>query len=145
MHTLKWKTKESHSQVSFDDFFCSLLFAHHISAFDLKNISVWYTQVSSDLSDRELLLVQTRFLWTNRHGIGNLLNPVIDKFFMGHFEQKSIIDSFDHNQAAWFRYVDDTFVAWNHEKDMLKQFLDHLNVHLPSIQFIMETEQKLKR
>ncbi|XP_074027143.1 uncharacterized protein [Leptinotarsa decemlineata] len=39
---------------------------------------------------------------------------------------------------AWLRYVDDTFIIWNHRNAELDTFLKHINNVSPSITFIME-------
>ena len=43
--------------------------------------------------------------------------------------------------TLWLRYVDDTFVLWQHGRDELDSFLTHLNNMRPSIQFTMEIEK----
>ncbi len=41
---------------------------------------------------------------------------------------------------VWLRYVDDTLVVWQHGKQELYKFLDHLNSRHSAIQFTMELE-----
>ena len=40
----------------------------------------------------------------------------------------------------WLRYVDDTFVIWQHGEDSLHSFLNHLSGIRESITFTMMTE-----
>jgi hypothetical protein len=44
--------------------------------------------------------------------------------------------------AHWYRYVDDTFTAWPHRKETLKEFLKYLNGIHQNIRFTMEIENK---
>ena len=37
--------------------------------------------------------------------------------------------------TLWIRYVDATFVIWQHGEDQLLQFHQHLNLLCPNIQF----------
>ncbi len=39
---------------------------------------------------------------------------------------------------VWFRYEDDTFVIWQHGKQEVDKFLDHLDSQQAAIQFTME-------
>lgn len=88
------------------------------------NVQKWQIRVwISLLSD---LLIGDFYEQTDGVAMERPLRPVIVNLFIGHFQQKAI-NSFDHKPTVWFRYMDDTFVAWNHGQKMLNQFLDHLN------------------
>ncbi|XP_022110020.1 uncharacterized protein LOC110989744 [Acanthaster planci] len=60
--------------------------------------------------------------------------------FMEEFEQLAI-NTTDHRPNVWIRYVDDTFVIWQHGQDNLRLFLKHLNGLHSSIQFTTEQER----
>ncbi|KAK5648206.1 hypothetical protein RI129_003099 [Pyrocoelia pectoralis] len=71
--------------------------------------------------------------------MGNPLSPVIANFYMEKFESIAL-ESAVLKPKIWYRYVDDTFVIWNHGLDSLHLFLKHLNNIHPNIQFTMECE-----
>jgi hypothetical protein len=58
---------------------------------------------------------------------------------MKHFEQRALTFA-AKNPTHWYRYVDDTFVAWLHGKEELQNFLQHPNSIHPNIKFMMEME-----
>ena len=58
---------------------------------------------------------------------------------MEDFEQKAL-ETARYKPKLWLRYVDDTFIIWQHGSDKLSDFLDHLNQQNPRIQFTVETE-----
>ncbi|XP_022079663.1 uncharacterized protein LOC110973280 [Acanthaster planci] len=60
--------------------------------------------------------------------------------FMEEFEQNAIATA-DYRLEIWLRYVDDTFVIWQHGQDSLQRFLEHINGLHSSIQFTMEQEK----
>jgi hypothetical protein len=51
--------------------------------------------------------------------MGSPLSPVIANFYMEEYE-KAALESALLNPRCWFRYVDDTFVIWQHCPDKLK-------------------------
>nr|XP_022910654.1 uncharacterized protein LOC111421707 [Onthophagus taurus] len=71
--------------------------------------------------------------------MGSPLSPVIANFYMEMFEEEAPKKS-PWKPKLWLRYVDDTFVIWQHGKEQLQEFLDHLNSQHPMIKFTMETE-----
>ena len=72
--------------------------------------------------------------------MGSPLSPFVANIFMEDFEQTALSTS-NLKPKIWFRYVDDTFVIWQHGKDKLEEFLEHLNGLHERIQFTMELEQ----
>ena len=72
--------------------------------------------------------------------MGSPISPVLADIFMEEFEQLAINTS-DHRPKVWLRYVDDTFIIWQHGQDNLQLFLEHLNGLHSSIQFTMEQER----
>ena len=72
--------------------------------------------------------------------MGSPISPVLADMFMEEFEQLAITTS-DHKPKIWLRYVDDTFVIWQHGQDNLRLFLDHLNSLHTNIKFTMEEER----
>jgi hypothetical protein len=72
--------------------------------------------------------------------MGSPLAPVVANLYMEHFEHQALSSAIK-TPTRWYRYVDDTFVVWPHEKDELQEFLKHLNNIHPNIKFTMEMEQ----
>ena len=77
---------------------------------------------------------------TEGAAMGSPLSPILANLFMEWFEEEAIRTT-QTNPTLWLRYVDDTFVLWQHERDELDRFLTHLNNIRPSIQFTMEIEK----
>ena len=50
--------------------------------------------------------------------MGSLLSPIIANLYMEHFESVAL-ESPQLQPKLWLRYVDDTFVIWQHGKDSL--------------------------
>ncbi|XP_033119974.1 uncharacterized protein LOC117119279 [Anneissia japonica] len=71
--------------------------------------------------------------------MGSPLSPVIANIFLEEFEQLAI-HSATRQPKLWLRYVDDTFIIWQHSKVHLDSFLDHLNSQHGAILFTMEEE-----
>ena len=83
--------------------------------------------------------------WEQTEGspMGSPLSPIIANLYMEAFEQKAIRLATD-KPKLWFRYVDDTFVIWQHNLECLDNFHKHLNSLNNSIEFTMETEKNRK-
>ena len=71
--------------------------------------------------------------------MGSPLSPIIANLYMEYFESLALELS-QLQPKLRLRYVDDTFVEWQHGKDSLYTFLDHLNGIRESIKFTMEIE-----
>nr|XP_022900608.1 uncharacterized protein LOC111413742 [Onthophagus taurus] len=71
--------------------------------------------------------------------MGFPLSPVVANFYMELFEEDALKKS-QWKRKPWLRYVEDTFVIWQHGQKRLQEFLDHLISQHPMIKFIMETE-----
>ena len=71
--------------------------------------------------------------------MGNPLSPVVANIYMEHFEEMAL-NTATKRPSTWLRYVDDTFVIWNGDRNELNEFLTHLNSLRSSIQFTMEIE-----
>jgi hypothetical protein len=78
---------------------------------------------------------------TDGVAMGSPLSPVIENFYMEDYE-KAALESSPLKPRCWFRYVDNTFVIWQHGPDKLKDFLHNLNGIHQSIQFTMEAESE---
>ena len=72
--------------------------------------------------------------------MGSPLSPVLADMFMEEFETTALLSA-DHRPGTWLRYVDDTFIIWQHGPQHLQSFLDYLNDLHPSIKFTMEQEE----
>ncbi|XP_011858751.1 PREDICTED: uncharacterized protein LOC105556278 [Vollenhovia emeryi] len=80
------------------------------------------------------------FEQTTGAAMGSPISPIIANIFMEHFENE-ILKKALLKPSTWFRYVDDTFVIWNHGSETLPQILTFINSQHPNIQFTMEIEQ----
>lgn len=56
------------------------------------------------------------------------------------FFEESFLSKSVNMPKLWLRYVDDTFVIWQHGKEKLGEFLENLNSEVGSIKFTMEVE-----
>ena len=77
---------------------------------------------------------------TSSAAMGSPLSPVVTNLYMEAFEQEAIERALD-KPKLWVRYVDDTFVIWQHGQDKLESFIEHLNSVCDTIKFMMEIEQ----
>ena len=55
--------------------------------------------------------------------------------FMGDLKEVLSKDR-DKKPLAWWRYINDIFVLWQHGKKKLERFLEFLNCNHPTIKFI---------
>ena len=65
--------------------------------------------------------------------MGSPLSPAVANIFMEDFESTAIVTS-DYQPRIWYRYVDDTFVVWEHGRQRLDE----------RILFTMEVEENNK-
>jgi hypothetical protein len=72
--------------------------------------------------------------------MGSPLSPVVANLYMEKFE-KQALDSFPLKPKRWKRFVDDTDVVWQHGKENLVFFFNHLNNQNENIKFTMEVEK----
>ena len=70
--------------------------------------------------------------------MGSPLGPVLANIFVRYYEEK--LRSEISKPAVYFRYVDDTFVIFQSEKES-EEFLIRLNDLHSSLQFTFEEEQ----
>ena len=68
--------------------------------------------------------------------MGSPLSPVMANIYMEYFEDMAL-NSAPLWPTMWLRYVDDTFILWPHQEDVL----EYVNTIRPSIQFTMEKEK----
>ena len=71
--------------------------------------------------------------------MGLSLSVVLANAYMEGLEEK-LLTSSPLKPAIWRRYVDDTWVLWQHGDDALAEFLNRMNRIHESIQFTMEAE-----
>ena len=72
--------------------------------------------------------------------MGLSLSVVLANAFMESLEER-LLQSAPLKPKYWRRYVDDTFIVWEHGRHTLDQFHQHLNDACPSIQFTREVEE----
>lgn len=80
---------------------------------------------------------------TDGMAMGSSLSPFMANIFMENLEQEAISQT-DTPPKVWLRYVDDTFLIWQHGHDKLQIFADLLNSLRPSIKFTHEIESDHK-
>ena len=90
------------------------------------------------------------FLWDGKFykqregaAMGSPLSPILANLYMEWFEEQAI-SSAPYKPKLWVRYVDDTFVVWQHNREQLTEFLNHLNSVAQPICFTMEVENDNK-
>jgi hypothetical protein len=72
--------------------------------------------------------------------MGSPHSALVANFFMEDFEKRAI-EQATHKPTCWFRYVDNTFVIWQHSQEKQAEFLNHLNTLHDNIHFTMEKEE----
>lgn len=93
------------------------------------------------------VLTSTYFLYDGQFyeqqdgvAMGSPLSPAIANFYMEHFEHLALKRTV-YSPKYFYRYVDDTFVVWQHGIERLKDFLSLLNSIHSNIKFTMEIEK----
>ncbi|XP_071510232.1 uncharacterized protein [Diadema antillarum] len=95
-----------------------------------------------------MCLNSTSFIWRNTFyqqtegaAMGSPLSPIVANLFMENFEETAL-QTATLRPKVWLRYVDDTFVVWQHGAEEINNFLQHLNSQHPSIKFTMDMENQ---
>jgi hypothetical protein len=105
----------------------------------------------SDLSNLAIECLKSTYFYFNGNyyeqtegtPMGSPLSPVVANLYMEKFETYAL-STFPLKPKVFLRYVDDTFVIWQHGRDELIRFFNHLNSINNNIQFTMEIESKKK-
>lgn len=95
----------------------------------------------------ELSVLDTNFIFNKKHfkqidgmAMGSPLGPAFANIFMCHLEEQFLeLCPNDFKPVFYKRYVDDTFVLFNHESHA-ELFLNFINNCHPNIQFSMDVE-----
>lgn len=58
--------------------------------------------------------------------------------------EKITMETLRSTPVCWVGYVDNIYIAWNHEKEELHYFLDKINSLDNRIKFILEIQQNQK-
>ena len=66
--------------------------------------------------------------------IGTTIAPPYAIIFMGDLEEKLLRDC-DKKPLTLWRYIDDIFMSWQHDKEELEKFLEFLNCYHSTITF----------
>ena len=66
--------------------------------------------------------------------MGTKLAPSYAKLFMTKFEEKYVY-TYPLQPKLWKRLIDDIFIIWPHGMDSLLEFINHLNIVHPTINF----------
>ena len=85
----------------------------------------------------------TFYKQTDGMAMGSSLSPFMANIFMENLEQEALSQT-DTPPKVWLRYVDDTFLIWQHGHEKLQVFAEFLDSLRPSIKFTHETETDLK-
>ena len=81
------------------------------------------------------------FKQTEGIAMGSPLSPIVANIYMEYFEQMAL-NSFPLAPLTWLRYVDDTWLLWDHGEENAQALLHHLNSLRGSIKFTMEIEEE---
>ena len=73
--------------------------------------------------------------------IGTKMAPPYAIIFMGDLEEKLLKD-YDEKPLAWWRYIDDIFMLWQHGEKELEKFLEFLNCYHLRIKFTANYSRK---
>jgi hypothetical protein len=82
------------------------------------------------------------YLQSEGAAMGSPMTPIIAKLYMEYFESVALELS-QLQPKLWLRYGHDTFVIWQHGKDSLYTFLDHLNGIQELIKFTKNPSKQL--
>ena len=63
---------------------------------------------------------------------------------MGDLEEKLLKDC-DKKPLAWWRYIDDIFMLWQHGEKELEKFLEFLNYYHPTIKLFTEGDKRFSQ
>ncbi|XP_018342267.1 PREDICTED: uncharacterized protein LOC108748544 [Trachymyrmex septentrionalis] len=75
--------------------------------------------------------------------MGSPISSVIANIFMEYFEKEALRKT-PKKLEVWFRYVNDTFVIWRHDRVELRKFFIFLNNQHPNIHFTIDIEENGK-
>ena len=73
--------------------------------------------------------------------MGTCLAHSFANILMNHFESVHVY-TYPLQPNAWFRYIDNIFMVWNHGSNELSKFISHINNACESISFSSETSEK---
>jgi len=92
----------------------------------------------------EMVLTMNNFTFNGDHYIqvggtamGTKAAPGFANCFMGDFEEQFVYP-YRLQPLKYLRFLDDCFLIWQHGREELDMFLNHMNSRLPSIKFTME-------
>ena len=69
--------------------------------------------------------------------MGTKLSPSYANLFMKKFEEKYVC-TYPLQPILWIRFIDDIFIIWQHGRESLLKFINHLNIVHPTIKFTKE-------
>ena len=70
------------------------------------------------------------------------LSPILySQHLHGVFFEELALEKADKKPSLWLRCVDDTFVTWPHDLELLQPFLHHLNCLRPCIKFTVKIKK----
>ena len=104
--------------------------------------------VDSILNLIRLVLENNHFQFNNDNylqkmgtAMGSPMAPAYASLFMGKLEQ-DFIQNRSLGPSTWMRFLDDTFMVWDHSLESLHSFIDALNSFHPSIKFTYSISTK---
>lgn len=72
--------------------------------------------------------------------MGTRVAPTFANIFMADFEEKHVY-TYPLRPQLWLRFIDDIFMLWDHGREPLNDFIQHLNVVHPTIKFTEEISE----
>ena len=82
----------------------------------------------------------TNYLQIGGTAMGTRVALSYANIFLSNFEDKYIY-SYHLQPLVWYRYIDDVFCIWQHDKTELKDFVKHLNTVHGTTKFMTESSQ----
>ena len=73
--------------------------------------------------------------------IGTKFAPTYASIFIDEIETK-FLDTQEFKPLIWFRYIDDVFFIWTHDKEKLEEFLKILITTTPTLNLPMSSIEK---
>jgi len=99
---------------------------------------------SAIIHSLEYVLYMNNFDFYGKHylqvggtAMGTKVAPSFANIFMASFEEKWVYP-YRTQPLIWLRYIDDIFMIWNHTREALDEFLEHLNSCHSTIKFTSE-------
>ncbi|XP_072175662.1 uncharacterized protein [Diadema setosum] len=89
----------------------------------------------------QTLCRDTFYQQTEEAAMGSKQSPIVANLSVENFEETAL-QTATLRPKVWLRYVDDTFVVWQHGTEEINNFLQHLISQHPYVKFTLEMENQ---